>query len=214
MKIYLDTADAGEIGRLLATHLFSGVTSNPAILKAAGLGPNTARSFFACAVAAGAKEVFLQTFGQSVDEQVQQALRYRILGPEVVIKVVSTKIGATVCANLEQQGVPVLLTAVHDAKQTITAMAAGATYVTPYLSEMYRSGRDGWEEVVTMQRILRAAETKTRMLMAGFHDIATLVKVAEEGVRFVTMTPDIADNLFAQRETEAMEAYFGQVSAE
>ena len=211
MKIYLDTAEAGQIERLLATNLFSGVTSNPAILKAAGLGPSTAQKFFARAVAAGAKEVFLQTFGQSVDEQIQQALRYRILGPEVVIKVVSTKIGATVCANLEQQGVPVLLTAVHDAKQTITAMAAGATYVTPYLSEMYRSGRDGWEEVVTMQRILRAAETKTRLLMAGFHDIATLVKVAEEGVRFVTMTPDIADTLFAQRETEAMEAYFAGV---
>src|SRR5215471_13348286 len=170
MKIYLDTADVAQIERLLATKLFSGVTSNPAILKAAGLGPSTAK-LYACATTAGAKEVFLQTFGQSVDEQVQQALRYRTLGPEVVIKVVCTEIGATVCAKLEQQGVPVLLTAVHDAKQTITAMAAGATYVTPYLSEIYRAGRDGWEHVVTMQRILRAAETKTRLLMAGFHDI-------------------------------------------
>jgi transaldolase len=214
MKIYLDTADAGQSERLLATNLFSGVTSNPAILKAAGLGPSTAQKFYACAVAAGAKEVFLQTFGQSVNEQVRQALRYRALGPEVVIKVVCTEIGATVCANLEQQGVTVLLTAIHDAKQTITAMAAGATYVTPYLSEMYRAGCDGWDQVVTMQRILRAAETKTRLLMAGFHDIATLVKVAGEGVKFVTMTPDIADALFAQEQTEAMACYFGRVSAE
>ena len=214
MKIYLDTADVAQIERLLATNLFSGVTSNPAILKSAGLGPSTAQKFYACAVAAGAKEIFLQTFGQSADEQVQQALRYRTLGPEVVIKVVSTRIGATVCASLEQQGVPVLLTAVHDAKQTITAMAAGATYVTPYLSEMYRAGLDGWGQIVTMQRILRAAETKTRLLMAGFHDIATLVKMAEEGVRFATMTPDIADALFAQEQTEAMGSYFEQLSAE
>jgi len=214
MKIYLDTADAEQIERLLATNLFSGVTSNPAILKAAGLGPRTAQKFYACAVAAGAKEVFLQTFGQSVNEQVQQALRYRALGPEVVIKAVCTRIGATVCASLEEQGVPVLLTAVHDAKQTITAMAAGATYVTPYLSETYRAGSDGWEQVVTIQRILRAAETKTRLLMAGFHDIATLVKVAEEGVRFVTMTPDIADALFAQDQTEAMASYFERASVE
>jgi TalC/MipB family fructose-6-phosphate aldolase len=214
MKIYLDTADAAQIERLLATKLFSGVTSNPAILKAAGLGPSTAQKLYTCAIAAGAKEVFLQTFGQSVNEQVQQALRYRAFGPEVVIKVVSTAVGATVCAKLEQQGVPVLLTAVHDAKQTITAMAAGATYVTPYLSEIYRAGRDGWEQVVKMQRILCAAETKTRLLMAGFHDIATLVKIAEEGVRFATMTPDIADALFAQEQTEAMESYFGHLSAE
>jgi TalC/MipB family fructose-6-phosphate aldolase len=214
MKVYLDTADTKQIERLLATKLFSGVTSNPAILKAAGLRPSTAQKFYSCAVAAGAKEVFLQTFGQSVDEQIQQALRYQTLGPEVVIKVVCSKMGAIVCANLEEQGVPVLLTAVHDAKQTITAMTAGATYVTPYLSEMYRAGRDGWEQVVTMQRILRAAETKTRLLMAGFQDIATLVKIAEQGVRFVTMTPDIADTLFAQEQTEAMESYFEQVSVE
>src|SRR5215472_13864325 len=83
MKIYLDTADVAQIERLLATNLFSGVTSNPAILKAAGLGPSTAQKFYACAVAAGAKEIFLQTFGQSADEQVRQALHYRSLGPEV-----------------------------------------------------------------------------------------------------------------------------------
>jgi len=50
--------------------------------------------------------------------------------------------------------------------------------------------------------------------MAGFHDIATLVKIAEEGVRFATMTPDIADALFAQEQTEAMGSYFEQLSAE
>ena len=49
MKIYLDTADVAQIERLLATNLFSGVTSNPAILKSAGLGPSTAQKFYACA---------------------------------------------------------------------------------------------------------------------------------------------------------------------
>jgi transaldolase len=212
MKLYLDTADAAEIERHLAIGLYSGVTSNPVILKAAGLGPETARQFYACAVGAGAQEVFLQTFGGTVQAQVDQALRYRDLGPEVVVKVVCSTTGAAVCAGLRQQGIPVLLTAVHDSKQTITAMAADATYVTPYLSEMYRAGRDGIDQVLSMLRILAAAPNGTNLLMAGLHDIATMVRLAEAGMAYLTMTPALADTLFAQRETEAMATLFEQAS--
>jgi transaldolase len=212
MKLYLDTADAGQIARHLASGLYSGVTSNPVILKAAGLGPETAREFYRCAAAAGAREVFLQTFGDTAEAQTDRALTYRAFGPEVVVKVVCSRMGLAVCARLEAQGVPVLLTAVHDAKQTIGAMAAGATYVTPYLSEMYRAGKDGTEQVLTMLRILHASDGRTRLLMAGLHDIATMVRLAEAGMDHLTMTPDLADALFAQAETEAMAAFFEQVS--
>lgn len=213
MKLYLDTADARLIERHLATGLFTGVTCNPVILKAAGLGPATAGKFYDCAVAAGAQQVFLQTFGATVEDQLSQALRYRELGPEIVVKVVCSATGAAVGARLERQGIPVLLTAVHDAKQTITALAAGATFVTPYLSEIYAAGRDGTAQVLSMLRILRASQGKTKLLMAGLHDIATMVRLAEAGMDYLTITPALADRLFAQPETEAAAAFFEQASA-
>lgn len=214
MQIFLDTADATQIGRYLPTGLFSGVTSNPAILKAAGLGPTSARKYYESAVGAGAERVFLQTFGATFDDQLAQAMRYRDLGPEVVVKIVSTGIGAAVARHLENQGITTLLTAVHDSKQTITAMAAGATYIAPYLSEMYASGRGGIEQVLSMLKILHAAPGKTNLVMAGFQDIATMVRLAEAGMRYLSITPTIADMLFAQPETEAMSAFFDSVSVE
>ncbi len=215
MKLYVDTAEARQIERLLATRLFSGVTCNPAILKAAGLGPSTAREFYACAAGAGAREIFLQTFGRSVEEQVAQALRYRELGPEVVVKVVCSATGLATCATLVQQGVPVLMTAIHDAKQTLPAMAAGATYVTPYLSDMLKAGRDALEQICTMQRILQASSpTRTKLLMAGLHDIPTMVRLAQVGIEAWTLTPEIADALLAEELTEAMGEHFHRVSVE
>lgn len=214
MKLYLDTADPDHISRHLGSGLFRGVTCNPVILKAAGLGPGTARQYYRCAAELGASEIFLQTFGKTVDDQIEQALRYCEYGPEIVIKVVASRTGLTVCRRLRQRDVPVLLTAVHDAKQTITAMAADATYITPYLSEMYRAGRDGLEHVGLIQRILGAADTRTRLVMAGLADVPTLVRIAEMGVGFVTVTPDLADALLSEALTEDMAALFEEASLE
>lgn len=212
MQLFLDTADTAQISRYLSTGLFSGITSNPVILKAAGFTPATAGSLYQSAVDAGAQQVFLQTFGATFDEQYDQAMRYRELGPEIVVKIVCTGTGAAVARRLEDQGITTLLTAIHDSKQTITAMAAGTTYVAPYLSEMYASGRAGTEQVLSMLKILHAAPGKTNLVMAGFHDIATMVRLAEAGMRYLTVTPDIADMLFGQPETEAMGAFFDAAS--
>lgn len=212
MKLYLDTADSKQIERHLATGLFSGVTCNPAILKAAGLTPDTARTLYDRVIGAGGQELYLQTFGSGAQAQIDQAMRYRDLGEEVVVKVVCSRAGATICAQLEQQGVRVLLTAVHDAKQAITAIAAGASFVTPYLSEMFKTGRDGTDQVLTMLRILRSKPTRTKLFMAGLSDIASTIRMAEEGVEYLTMTPSLADALFEQPETDAMAEYFEGVS--
>ena len=126
MRLYLDTADRSAIESLLSTGLFTGVTTNPIILKTAGLDASRAGDVYRCAVTAGAREVFFQTFGGSVRDQIEQGLRYRELGPEVIVKVVASRIGATACAALSAQGVPTLLTALHSAKQALIAIAAGA----------------------------------------------------------------------------------------
>lgn len=212
MRLYLDTADAAAIAEFLGTGLFAGVTCNPVILRAAGLGPATVIDFYSRCKDAGAQEIFLQSFGQTAEEVVKQGLKYRELGPEIVVKVVASRTGAVAAATLRAQDVPVLMTAVHSAKQTLIAIAAKATYVTPYLSEMNRAGKDGLAEITAMQRILTAADTQTHLVMAGVSDTTTLVRYAQEGVHYATLTPDIAAMLLDERLSDAMENMFNKIS--
>lgn len=212
MHLLLDTADPAATRRFLGTGLFRGVTCNPAILLAAGLGADAPRKYYDTAKEAGAERVFIQTVGADFDAQVDLAQRYRAFGDDVVIKVVATATGLAVASALERQGVTCLLTAVHDSKQTIGAMASGATYVTPYLSEMYAAGRDGIAQVLSMMAILRAVPSRTSLIMAGLNDMSTFVTLAEAGMDKVTITPAFADKLFAQPETEAMAAFFDRAS--
>jgi transaldolase len=201
MPLYLDTADRAAIERFLSTGLFTGVTTNPIILRTAGLDPSRAGEVYRCAVDAGAREVFFQTFGGLVEDQVEQGLRYRELGPEVVIKVVASPVGATACAALSKKGVPTLLTALHSARQTLIAIAAGAQYIAAYLPEMNAAGMDALAEISTMQQILTASGAGTKLMLAGVGDTATVVRLAVEGVTCVTMRPSLADQMLTNELT-------------
>ena len=212
MRLYIDSSDAGAIAEFLGTGLFSGVTCNPVILRAGGFGPDTAGDFYDICRKAGAEEVFLQSFGRTPEQIVAQGLKYRALGPEIVVKVVGTRIGAAAVAALRSRGVPVLMTAAHSAKQAITAMAARATYVTPYFSEMNAAGKDGLTEMLAMHQILCAADTDTKFVLAGVHDTHTVVRCAQEGIGFATLTPTLAGQFLEEGPTEEMEKMFNEAS--
>lgn len=214
VRLYIDTADPSAIAEYLGTGLFRGVTCNPVILQAAGLVPSTASKLYEAARDAGAEEVFLQSFGETPDEIVEQALRYRDLGPEIVVKVVGTRAGAFAISRLAARGVPVLMTAAHNAKQAVTAAAAGATYFAPYLDEMNRIGLNGYDQVSSMQRVLAASGGGTKLIMAGVPDTATIVRYAEEGIDYLTVTPALAKALLHEEATEQMSARFNTVSTE
>ena len=50
--------------------------------------------------------------------------------------------GVKAARRLVDDGVPVTFTAVYSAHQVVTALAAGASYVAPYLGRMNDAGKD------------------------------------------------------------------------
>jgi TalC/MipB family fructose-6-phosphate aldolase len=203
MRLYLDTADRAAAEPLLATGLFAGVTTNPTILRRASLGVAAVADVHRWAVAAGAREVFLQAWGEDTGTLVRRGLALRELGPEVVVKLAASRAGAAACAALARRGVPTLLTAVYDPGQAIVAAAAGATYLAPYLGRLQDAGRDGFAEVIAMHQLLAATGGPTRLLAASVRDVPAMVRLARHGVDCFTMAPEVADAFFADELTAA-----------
>lgn len=201
MRLYLDTADREAAESLLSTGLFSGVTTNPTILQRSGLGVGDAPDIYAWAVAAGAKEVFFQAWGEDTATLVARGHELRGLGDEVVVKVVASRAGSAACAQLAALGIPTLLTAVYAPGQAIVAAAAGATYIAPYLGRLNDAGRDGIVEVTAMHEVLRATGGTTKVLLASIRDVTSMVVLARRGVDCFTMGPDVAEGLFTEHLT-------------
>ena len=208
VRLYLDTADRAAAEDLLATGLFAGLTTNPTILQRAGLGVADAERIREWAVAAGAREVFFQAWGEDPGTLVERGEALRSLGPEVVVKLVASRAGATACARLAARDVPTLLTAVYAPGQALVAAAAGATYIAPYLGRLDDAGRDGLAEVTAMHEVLAATGSPTKVLLASVRDVASLVALARRGVDCFTLGPELAGRLFAEPLTAAADEAF------
>lgn len=208
MRLYLDTADRRAAEDLLSTGLFAGVTTNPTVLQRSGLGVADAPEVHRWAVEAGAAEVFFQAWGEDRQVLLERGRALRALGPEVVVKLVASKEGASACARLAADGVPTLLTAVYDPGQALIAAAAGATYLAPYLGRLDDAGRDGVAEVAAMQDALRATGSPTKVLLASVRDVASMVRLAGRGVDCFTMAPAVAERFFTDELTAAAVAAF------
>jgi len=201
MKLYVDTADRSAAESLLSTGLFAGVTTNPTILKRASKGVGDLPEIYRWAIEAGAREVFLQAWGEDPVTLIKRGQRLRDLGREVVVKFVATRAGATACAALAGKGIPTLLTAIYDPGQAIIAAAAGATYIAPYLGRLNDAGRQGIAEVVAMQEVLVATGSATKVLLASVRSVPDMVALARHGVDCFTMAPDVAEQFFTDPTT-------------
>ena len=201
VRLYVDSADRAAAEDLLATGLFHGVTTNPTILRRAGRHVGDIPEIHRWAVAAGAREVFLQSWGDDTAALVRRGEELRALGDEVVVKLVASRAGAAACATLARHGVPTLLTAVYDPVQAVVAAAAGATYIAPYLGKLAEAGRDAVGTVAAMQELLTATGSPTRILLASLRDAASIAALARVGVTHFTMGPDVAEQMFADELT-------------
>jgi TalC/MipB family fructose-6-phosphate aldolase len=214
VRLYLDTADRAAAEGLLDTGLFAGVTTNPTILQRAGVGVAEIPEIYRWATAAGAREVFFQAWGEDTATLVKRGHELRDVGDAVVVKLVASRAGAAACAQLAAEGIPTLLTAIYDPGQAITAAAAGATYIAPYLRRLTAAGRDGIGDVLAMHEVLTATGSPTKVLLASIPDVPAMVVLARHGVDCFTMAPAVAEGFFADELTADAVRTFEQAVAE
>lgn len=214
MKLYIDSADRTAAVHLLGTGVFAGLTTNPTILQRAGQTIHDIPEIHRWARDAGAREIFFQAWGDTAQELTERGLRLRDLGDDVVVKVPASRAGATACAALSAQGVPTLLTAVYTPAQAMIASAAGADFIAPYLGKLGDAGRNALAEVGSMQRLLTATGSRTRVLAASIRDLPSMVSLAELGVECFTFGAAIGERFFTEPLTELAIETFDLVIAE
>jgi TalC/MipB family fructose-6-phosphate aldolase len=211
VRLYLDSADRTALAPLLKTGLFGGVTTNPLILQRAGVRLGEVPALVEWLLARCPGEVFVQTTADGVDEITREGRELRTLSERLVVKIPASTEGLTAARRLAAEGVPVLLTAVYHARQALLADAAGAAWIAPYLGRMDAAGRNGREQVLRMQALLRG--TRTRVLVASIKDAEQVTDLAALGVDAFTFGTGVAEQLLRDPLTEAAVAEFAQAAS-
>ncbi|WP_420174441.1 transaldolase family protein [Luteococcus sp. OSA5] len=196
IRIFVDSAVREEAEPWLRTGLVHGVTTNPTLLRRAGLGVDDIAEVARWATGDGEREVCFQLWGHSAEEQYAAAMRIREQAPAATMKIPVTPTGARVITRLHEQQVPVLMTAVYAAKQVAVASALGVRYLAPYFNRMQVAGRDALSEIQAMTRAVPQDGTGPLVMAASVKSAQQVMALVGAGVRVFTLPPAVIADLF------------------
>ena len=205
LRLLLDTADSAEWAKWLPTGLFHGVTTNPVLLKGAGVSCTHAalRDHVQLAFSYGAHEVQVQSWGRTEAAYIHNGRIIAGYGPNMVVKIPTSEAGIRAEKVLLDEHIRVTMTAVYTPAQALLASALKADYTAPYFGRMKDLGRDGFGEIVAMQTTVRQLGSDTRILVASLRAASDVASLAAAGLDTFTFSPNVAADFFSDAAAAA-----------
>jgi len=208
--LYLDSADLGELRACLPHPVVHGVTTNPTLLKRAGVTRAGLPALFDTLLKLGARQVQAQVHARECDAMLEDAhaLLTGFDAGQVVVKIPATRAGLRAGAALSAQGVPVTYTAVYAPEQAHFAGQLGAAYAAPYLGRLQDAGIDGLALIAQMQSLLDRSGADTRLLVASIRSREAYLALLQLGVGAITIPPRLFAELLDHGATIDAERVF------
>jgi len=206
MKFWLASSDLNLIEKTVATGIFSGVVTNPAVVAEA---KRDHVALFKDIVAL-VDVAWYQLLAGTADEMLANAEKMLAIDPaKIRIKVPATRTGFGVMARLSKQGFPVMATCVPTRAWMLFAMAAGAKIIAPYGSMLQKRGiTSKMEEVVKMQEIIDRQAPDVEIL-TGIYDVTEIPVYASHGIRSCFIWGRDVDNFLNQPLADEAAQGFG-----
>ncbi len=210
LHLYLDRAELAELREVLPHPAIHGVTTNPTLMRRAGVRASALPGLLRELLSLGARQVQAQVSSPEASGMLADArsLLGELEPGRLVIKIPATREGFRAGAALSAEGVPVTYTAVYAPEQAHFAAQLGAAYAAPYLGRLEDAGLDGLSMVARMQRLVERSGGATRLLVASVRTREAFLALLELGVGAITVPPRLIPELFDHEATLAAERVF------
>jgi len=200
MKIFLDTADPGQVREAVAMGLCDGVTTNPTLIAKMG-GTNATLIPNICEVCEG--PVLAETLSLDADGIVREGRELKKIADNVVIKIPMCKAGLKAVRELSKEGIATAVTLIFNASQAWLAARAGATYIAPFVGRLDDISEEGAQMVAEIVEIYNIHGLSTEVIVASIRNPLQVKQAALAGAHAVTVPPEIIDKLVEHPLTKA-----------
>jgi transaldolase len=199
MKIFLDSADIGEIEAHIASGFVDGVTTNPSLI--AKSGRNILETIVQiCEMVDG--PVSAEVAATDFETMLREGKKLAALAPNVTVKVPLTEAGLRTCRALREAGTNVNVTLCFTAGQALLAAKAGATFISPFVGRLDDIGQDGMGLIEEICTIYDQYDMATEVLVASVRSTQHVVDAAMLGADVVTLPPKILTSLYKHPLTD------------
>lgn len=197
IKIFADGADKAQLLALYANPLVKGVTTNPTLMKKAGIQnyENFAKEILETIKT---KPISFEVFSDEFPEMRRQALKIKQWQDNVYVKIPITNTknesSLALIKELSQEGVKLNITALlttEQVRQTVEALNPKIpSVVSVFAGRIADTGRD---PIAIMQESLKLVKNlpKAELLWASVREILNIFQAEESGCHIVTVGPDI-----------------------
>ncbi len=215
MKIFLDTADLGEIEKWLKTGILDGITTNPSLVKKKNPIPIWKKIIEA--IRAYSKEpisLSVEVFGDTPGAMLRQAdyfirvLNYSGLAIKIPILGVDGTDRLGVVHKLSDSGITVNCTACVDWHQAFWAAKAGAKYVSLLYRRIIDMGSDGLATIKKTRKELDDCNLKSEIIAGSIREARDVFDVYEAGVHIVTVPPKFMPKIIYQKKSVETQEQF------
>lgn len=197
LKMFADGADKKEITRLNADERVSGFTTNPTLMRKAGVEDYLAYSREIAEMVAP-KPISLEVIADTLDEMERQARLLDALGKNVYVKIPITTTNGTSTAELSRKlshdGLKLNVTAIFtraQVEETVDALTGGApSVVSVFAGRIADAGVDPVPLMLDYST-LTTPHADMELLWASPREVLNVVQAEETGCQIITMTPDL-----------------------
>jgi len=201
VKVFADGADLAGIEALTENPLIQGFTTNPTLMKAAGITDYEAFSKEVIELIDG-KPISLEVFSDEFDDMKRQATKLSALGENVYVKIPITNTrgesSQPLIKELSQQGIKLNVTALMTLKQVEETTESFADHATGCISVFAgRIADTGVDPVPLMEASLQvmSINSNLELIWASPREILNVIQADDIGCHIITVTHDLLKKL-------------------
>ena len=202
MKIFLDTANTGEISKGFSTGLIDGVTTNPSLAAKENRDFDEVVKEILNIFKGTSGVVNLEVISERSEEMIKEGLKLSKLSSNVVVKIPCTEEGLKACKELSSKKIRVNVTLCFSASQALLAAKAGAYFISPFIGRLDDINQDGMQLIEEIKEIYSHYSFKTQILVASIRSPRQVVDAALIGADVVTVPYDIYEKLIKHPLTD------------
>src|SRR5690606_9791147 len=164
MKIFIDSADLGEIREAAAMGAIDGVTTNPSLLAKAKISMEKALEGI-CELVDG--PISAEVIGTDTASILTEGRKLAAVHKNVVVKVPLIIDGLKAVRVFSNEGIATNVTLCFSPNQALLAAKAGASFISPFVGRLDDLSEDGMELIQRIVTIYRNYDFNTEVLVAS-----------------------------------------------
>jgi transaldolase len=192
MKIFIDSADLGEIREAAAMGAIDGVTTNPSLLAKAKISMEQALAGI-CELVDG--PISAEVLATDTAGMLSEGRKLAAVHKNVVVKIPLTIDGLKAVRIFSSEGISTNVTLCFSPNQALLAAKAGASFISPFVGRLDDLSEDGMELIEKIVTIYNNYDFDTEVLVASVRHPVHVMQAAMMGADVCTLPLKVIQQL-------------------